>query len=83
MSSEGPGRMLVVDASCLVEVLVGTVRSSAVRQRLVQDPDQAAPHVIDVEVLSVVRRELLAGQLDETAADQAVQDLRDLSLIHI
>lgn len=69
--------MIVVDASCLVEVLMGTIAAPGVRGRLDEDPDQAAPHVVDVEVLGVVRRELLAGRLDQTAADQAIEDLRD------
>jgi predicted nucleic acid-binding protein len=38
--------------------------------------DHAAPHVIDVEVLSIVRRDLALGRLDRTAAHQAVEDLR-------
>lgn len=67
--------MLVVDASCLFEVLTGTEQAEAIRERLTSDEDQAAPHVIDVEVFSVIRRELLVGRLDQTAADQAVQDL--------
>ena len=41
------------------------------------DPDQAAPHVIDVEVLSIIRREHIRGLLDGTAAMLAVEDLRD------
>lgn len=69
--------MLVVDASCLYDVLVGKPGAERIRWRLAADPDQAAPHVIDVEVLSVVRRNFLLGQLDHTAAVQAVEDLRD------
>jgi len=69
--------MLVVDASCLFEVLIGTEKAPPVRQSFGDDPDQAAPHVIDVEVLNVLRRELIAGHLDPTAASQAVEDLRD------
>ena len=69
--------MLVVDASCLCEVLIGSGGAEAVRSRLAQDPDHAAPHVVDVEVLSVVRREHLLGRLDRTAATQAVEDLED------
>ncbi len=69
--------MLVVDASCLYEVLAGTIASEPIRRRLAADPDQAAPHVIDVEVLGVVRRALLLGRLDRTAADQAIDDLRE------
>ncbi len=64
-----------MDASCLVEVLVGGPGSGPVRDRLAGDPDHAAPHVIDVEVFGVLRREHLLGRLDPTAAGQAVADL--------
>ena len=69
--------MLIVDASCLYEVLADAQRAEQVRARLALDPDQAAPHVIDAEVLGVVRRDHLLGRLDATAALQAVDDLRD------
>ncbi|HET8743944.1 MAG TPA: type II toxin-antitoxin system VapC family toxin [Gaiella sp.] len=69
--------MLIVDASCLYEVLADAERSERVRDRLAADPDQGAPHVIDVEVLSIVRRDRMLGRLDATAALQAVEDLRD------
>lgn len=67
--------MLVVDASCLVETLIGSPRSEAVRDRLAIDDDHVAPHVIDVEVFGVVRREHLRGRLDRTEATQAIMDL--------
>ncbi|MFN8173877.1 MAG: PIN domain-containing protein [Solirubrobacteraceae bacterium] len=67
--------MLVVDASCLCEVLIGTPGAEAVRDRLAAEEDQAAPHVVDVEVLGVVRREHMRGRLDRTAAAQAIEDL--------
>jgi len=69
--------MLIVDASCLYEVVVDAERAEEVRERLERDPDQAAPHVIDVEVLSVIRRDHMLGRLDATAAHQAVEDLRE------
>lgn len=69
--------MLVVDASCLAEVLTGGPDAEAVRDRLGADPDHAAPHVVDVEVFGVIRREHLLGRLDGTAAAQAVEDLED------
>lgn len=69
--------MLVVDASCLFEVLADTSAAEAIRQRLLQDLDHAAPHVIDAEVLGVIRAHHLRGLLDQTAASQAVSDLRD------
>jgi predicted nucleic acid-binding protein len=67
--------MLVVDASCLCEVLIGAPGAEPIRRRLAADPDHAAPHVVDVEVFGVLRREHLHGRLDRTAATQAVEDL--------
>jgi predicted nucleic acid-binding protein len=69
--------MLVVDASCLYEVVADAAQAEQVRDRLAADPDQAAPHLIDAEVLGVVRRDHLLGRLDATAALQAVDDLRE------
>jgi len=67
--------MLVVDASCLCEVVIGGPGAEAIRDRLSADVDHAAPHVVDVEVLCVIRREHLRGRLDRTEATQAVEDL--------
>jgi predicted nucleic acid-binding protein len=69
--------MLIVDASCLYEVVADAREGEQVRRRLAADPDHGAPHVIDVEVLSIVRRDLMLGRLDATAALQATEDLRD------
>lgn len=71
------GPMLIVDASCLYEVVADTARADDVRARLAVDPDHAAPSVVDVEVVSVIRRDYRLGRLDATAAYQAVEDLRD------
>ncbi len=69
--------MLVVDASCLYEVVVDGTFAESVRRRLAADPDHAAPHIVDVEVVSVIRRHHQLGRLDGTAAAQAVDDLRE------
>jgi predicted nucleic acid-binding protein len=69
--------VLIVDASSLYEVVADTARADEVRARLAVDADHAAPSVVDVEVVSAIRRHHLAGRLDSTAAAQAVQDLRD------
>jgi predicted nucleic acid-binding protein len=69
--------MLVVDASCLYEVVADTVGSEPIRILLAADPDHAAPHLIDAEVLGVIRQEHLRGALDATAAAQAVDDLAE------
>jgi predicted nucleic acid-binding protein len=69
--------MLVVDASCLFEVLAGTPHAEPLRVRLQADRDLLAPHVVDAEVLGMIRRHESLGRLDATAAQQAVDDLRD------
>lgn len=68
--------MLVVDASCVYEVVADGALAEQVRELLRRDVDQAAPHIVDVEVLNVIRRDHLRGRLDGTAAWQAVEDLR-------
>lgn len=75
MRSGGHGRMLIVDASCLFELVVGTQKSDRIANRIATE-DQAAPHVIDVEVAGVIRRQHLLGHLDITAASLAVEKLR-------
>lgn len=75
MSSVARGPMLVVDASCLCEVLIAGPGAETIRDRLAADPDHAAPHIVDVEVFGVVRREHLRGQLDGTEAAQAIEQL--------
>jgi predicted nucleic acid-binding protein len=68
--------MLVVDASCLYAVVADASGSDRVRQELASDAEQIAPHLVDVEVLSVLRRDVQRGLLDRTAARQAIDDLR-------
>jgi len=68
--------MLVVDASCLFEVVADAPAAEAVRRRLSADQEQAAPHLVDAEVLSVIQRSRRLGRLDSTGALQAVDDLR-------
>lgn len=69
--------MLVVDAGCLFEVVAATPGAPTIRERLADEEDQTAPHIIDVEVFSVIRKHHLLGHLDDTAARQAVDDLHD------
>jgi predicted nucleic acid-binding protein len=77
MSYAGPGQMLVVDAGCLYEVFARTHAAEPIRQRMAADRDLAAPHLVDVEVLGVIRRHFFAGLLDATAAFLAIEGLRD------
>ena len=72
--------MIVVDASVLVNSLADDGGDGdAARARLINE-DLAAPELVDVEVLSVLRRGVAAGAIDTRRASFAVADLLDLSL---
>ena len=64
--------MIVVDASAMVEALVGRAPDEELLSALSGDVD--APHLLDVEVLSVLRGLLRGGKLDASAAEQARLD---------
>lgn len=70
--------MIIIDASAMVEALVGRDADpellSAVAGEL------AAPHLVDIEVLSVLRGLVLGGKLDTSAADTARRDHFDLDI---
>lgn len=79
MPSTRCGRtVLVVDASVLVVALVddGT-DGDLVRTRL-RDERLVAPELIDLEVLSVVRRQASLGALDDRRACMALRDLLEI-----
>jgi predicted nucleic acid-binding protein len=48
--------------------------------RLARDPALHAPHLVDLQVLSVLRRQATAGVLDARRAGFALQDLADLPI---
>jgi predicted nucleic acid-binding protein len=77
MNCAGRGLMLVIDAGALFEVVVQSPRGERIRTRLERERDQAAPHVIDVEVLGIIRGRWLRGLLDGTAASLAIDELHD------
>lgn len=71
---------MVVDASVLVPALADDGDDGQrLRSRLVS-ANAAAPEIIDLEVVSVLRRLVRLRRMDATRAASAVQDLRDLPL---
>jgi len=64
--------VIVVDASAMVEALVGREANAELLDALAGELD--APHLLDVEVMSVLRGLALAGKLDPAAAEQARRD---------
>lgn len=73
--------MIVVDASALIEVLLGTSVAGRLAERLfAEDETLHAPHLLDVEVAQVLRRYALAGTLEAERGAQALEDLGDFPI---
>lgn len=66
---------MVVDASAVVEILLNPAASVRLRQRLFRAGESLhAPHLIDLEVLSVLRRYNSTGQMPDERAAEAISD---------
>lgn len=73
--------MIVVDASVILDVLLRTAAGQAIGDRLLAEGQLlCAPHLLDVEVVQVLRRYAAAGQLDSARGREAIQDLTDLPI---
>ena len=76
--------MIVVDASAIAELLLQTELGTRVEQRLYRGDsaeDLHAPHLLDVEVLSALRRLVRRKQVLAERAEQAIEDLGLLRVI--
>ena len=67
---------VVIDASALIELVLHTTRARAVSQAI-GATDLVAPDVVNLEVLSTLRRLERTGKLPAQRAAQAVDDLVD------
>lgn len=73
--------MLVVDASAVAELLLRRPAAAAVEQHVVDHAfDLHAPHLLDVEVLSVIRRLVASGDATPARAEEAIDDLLALPI---
>jgi predicted nucleic acid-binding protein len=73
--------MLVLDASAVAELLLGRRAAGAVARELSRHAfDLHAPHLLDLEVLSALRRVVAAGDASADRAGQALADLLDLPI---
>ena len=76
--------MIVVDASVVANALADDGHDGDVaRQRLVNATRLAAPDLVDVETVSVLRRRLRAGDLTARRFSVAVDDLADLPMLRL
>lgn len=73
--------MLVIDASAAAELVLRRPPASAIERRIREHgADLHAPHLIDVEVLSVLRRLVAGGSATEVRARDALDDYQDLPI---
>jgi predicted nucleic acid-binding protein len=73
---------MVLDASAAVDFLVDAGENGEwVRETIEDEAEVAAPHLIDLEVLSSLRKRLARTELTRRQATDALTDFRDLALI--
>lgn len=74
--------MIVVDASALADLLLNQESAPRIAARLFETQEPlCVPHLILIELASVVRRLFLEGKVSEQRAAQFFDDLRDLPLV--
>ena len=74
--------MIVVDASAALVWLLNQPASDRIVARVAREHGQLhAPHLIDLEIAQVLRRYVASSEVSSTRADQALQDLRALSMV--
>lgn len=70
--------MIVVDASIVAVALADDGADGRLVRARIREEELLAPHLLDLEVLSVLRGRLRGGHLTPKRAAQALQDLADL-----
>jgi len=72
--------MLIVDTSAVLAALAERAPDRALVQRLSDDGDLHAPHLIDVEILRGVRGLVRGGKLSADRAEDVRVDVADLAI---
>lgn len=73
--------MIVIDASAVLDLVFNRHSAAIVRERLLAPREIAcAPHLIDAEVVQVLRRYVRTRELDAGRADTALADYLDLPI---
>ncbi len=71
----------MLDASAVIEVLLGTSSATRIAEQIFADGETLhAPHLIDLEIAQVLRRFVLAGDLDAKRGEEALQDFADFPI---
>jgi predicted nucleic acid-binding protein len=67
--------LIVIDASALLEILLRTRRSDRLMERALTASERLhAPHLLDVEVMHVLRRLVQRREITNVRAEQALDD---------
>jgi predicted nucleic acid-binding protein len=74
--------VIVLDASAIIEILLSAPKASSISQRLSAAGETFhAPHLLDLEVLQVLRRYVANAEIHSDRASQALADYLDFPLI--
>jgi predicted nucleic acid-binding protein len=72
--------LIVVDASAVVAALLVEGPAGEAARDAVRSQEVHAPHLLDVEVTSAIRRWVLSGRLAVEDARSSLRDLRELAI---
>lgn len=71
--------MIVIDASAILEVLMRSSASGAIVGRIFRGGETwHAPHLLDLEVAQVLRRYVIAREIEAARGLTALEDLKDM-----
>lgn len=74
--------MIVVDASTVLELLLGATTAPDIQTRFFEPGESLhAPHLLDLEIAQVLRRYVLNGELAPRRGKQALTDFADFPII--
>lgn len=75
--------MIVLDASAVVAIIVGSGDGAERVREKIEAPDESlhVPHLVDLEVLHVLRRQALLGTLSGKRSSEALTDLGNISFV--
>jgi predicted nucleic acid-binding protein len=73
--------LIVLDASAVVAILVGSGLGAERIREKIEPPDESlhVPHVMELEVLRALRRQALLGTLSRERSTEAITDLGNIS----
>jgi predicted nucleic acid-binding protein len=71
--------MIVIDASAILEIL-GATETGLRLKRVIEDSDLHAPHLIDLEIASAIRRWERARLVTSSGAAGLLEDFLDMPL---